>query len=195
MTALLAWLTSLWPRLPKELRVALLASLVAGGMAGGLVVGYMAWSSGYITEALGGVVKQQDLEEQTQELREMGSDATEAAASTAFAAYDHNLRNYLAHERQYAVDTILNPLLGAIRKLDVRQRQMQASQKDANAKLEELPKAYDEKLERLMRAAQAGNTSDRTEELLHQVLQRMEEQDEQLRELRSGGRRTKKQEF
>jgi len=185
-------LAEIWSALPKGVRIIVAIGIVAMFCVLGTVVGYLAWYNSDLPTRLGVVATTKDIEHQTEELRDMGSGAVDAAVSAALAEYDHNLRGYLAGERLYAVDTILNPLLGAIQQLDKRQRQMQAAQQDATAKLDELPKAYDEKLERLMRAAQPANA--KTEELLHQVLQRLEEQDEQLRELQSG-RRVKKQVF
>jgi hypothetical protein len=187
------WLPNLWTRLPKEVRGAFLVALVVGIVSACIVIAYLAWESGYLRERLGGVATTKDIEHQTNQLQEQGGELMQGAVHQALQEYDQNLRAYLDAERSAAVDTILTPMLFALKELDKRQRQMLAAT-DANARrLDELPKAYDQKLERLITAADGGGTTT----LLKDIIERLEAQDKQLRELQAGpdGRRISKQKF
>lgn len=165
-----AAIARVWNALPKEVRVALLVGLVGAMIAGGMVVTWLAWDSGYLRDRLGMVATTEDLDTQTREIGQATGEAVDSVVHRSLRLYDQELRAYLAGERSQAIDTILTPMLYALAELDKRQRQMLAAT-DANTKrLDELPKAYGGQLQRLIDATEGDETS----KLLRDILERLE---------------------
>ncbi len=165
-----AAITRIWNALPREVRVALLLGLVAAMIAAGIVVAWLAWDSGYVRDRLGIVATTEDLQQQTDHVASAASESVDSAVGRSLRAYDEELRAYLDAERRQAIDTILTPMLYALAELDKRQRQMLSAQDANTRRLDELPKAYNGQLQRLIDATDGDETS----RLLRDILERLE---------------------
>lgn len=191
----LDWIGRLWEATPNGLK-----RFVGWGVASGLAVAvvlaalalsiYLLGGADWVKEKFSGVAQQEDITEQTGVLKEAGENAIE----NVVARYDTTLKVWLRAEREQANDTILVPLLNAVLRLDKNQREMIGTMRQSNARLEQLPYAYDEKLQRLM---QQQNKGDETQRLLRDIMERMNEQNEQLEEIKrqQDGRRITKKKF
>lgn len=187
-----AAITGIWTKLPREVRIALLVAIVASAVMAAAVLSILAWESGYIRERLGGVATTKDLQEQTTDLHAQNGNLVDDAVHSSLSEYDRSLREYLDSERKAAIDTILTPMLFALQELDKRQRQMQAATENTNKRLDELPKAYDGRVERMLEQ-QSG---DETTRLMRSILERLENLEQQPRsQPQEDGRRTIKQKF
>lgn len=169
---IITWLSWLWPKLPHEVRIVGLIAVLAAGVAAGMVIGFLAWDSGFVHERLG-----------------IGTEAPSPPPPApppdimqvvhhALSEYDANLRGYLAQERAAAIDTLLTPMLAALRELDKRQRIMLAATTANTERINDLPKAYDARLERIMDRQPANING-----LLQDIVDRLDAQDRSLRDL------------
>jgi len=169
---IITWLSWLWPKLPHEVRIVGLIAVLAAGVAAGMVIGFLAWDSGFVHERLG-----------------IGTEAPTPPPPApppdimhvvhhALSEYDANLRGYLAQERAAAIDTLLTPMLAALRELDKRQRIMRAATTANTERINDLPKAYDARLERIMDRQPANING-----LLQDIVDRLDAQDRSLRDL------------
>lgn len=169
---IITWLSWLWPKLPHEVRIVGLIAVLAAGVAAGMVIGFLAWDSGFVHERLG-----------------IGTEAPTPPPPApppdimhvvhhALSEYDANLRGYLAQERAAAIDTLLTPMLAALRELDKRQRIMLAATTANTERINDLPKAYDARLERIMDRQPANING-----LLQDIVDRLDAQDRSLRDL------------
>lgn len=189
----LSWITRIWEAIPNGLKK-FVGYGVASGIALAIVLaGYLFWGSDAVQQRLARMklASKDDISKQTETLETAGTNAMDAL----LMRYDSTLHAYLDLERKFATDTILVPLLEAVRTLDLRQREMLREQRAGNNGLDQLSKAYDERLERLMQQ----NDPQAMERALAEVMGKLERQDAMIRELRDTDKRNKrkssKQEF
>lgn len=170
---IITWLSWLWPKLPHEVRIVGLIAVLAAGVSAGMVIGFLAWDSGFVRERLG-----LDTEAPAPPPAQAPPPDIMQVVHHALSEYDANLRAYLAQERAAAIDTLLTPMLAALRELDKRQRIMLAATTANTERINDLPKAYDDRLERIMDRQPTDINA-----LLQDVVDRLDAQDRSLRDL------------
>jgi hypothetical protein len=170
---IITWLSWLWPKLPHEVRIVGLIAVLTAGVSAGMVIGFLAWDSGFVRERLG-----IGTEASTPPPPHAPPPDIMQVVHHALSEYDANLRAYLAQERSAAIDTLLTPMLAALRELDKRQRIMLAATTANTERINDLPKAYDARLERIMDRQPTDINA-----LLKDVVDRLDQQDRSLRDL------------
>jgi hypothetical protein len=171
---IITWLSWLWPKLPHEVRIVGLIAVLAAGVSAGMVIGLLAWDSGFVRERLGIATERTA----PQPPEQPPPPDIMQVVHHALSEYDANLRAYLAQERSAAIDTLLTPMLAALRELDKRQRIMLAATTANTERINDLPKAYDDRLERIMDRQPTNINA-----LLQDIVERLDAQDRSLREL------------
>lgn len=189
----LSWIPRIWESIPNGLKK-FVGIGVACGMAMVIVMaGYLFWGSEVVQERLARMklASKEDISDQTEALERGSAHAMDAL----LMRYDSTLHAYLQLERRFATDTILVPLLEAVRNLDKRQREMLKAQHTGNNELEQMTKAYDERLERMLQQ----NDPKAMERAMAEMMEKIERQDALLRELippdKRNKRKSPKQEF
>lgn len=179
----------IWNAIPAGLR-----KWVGGGIALGVaalivLLGYLLYQSGYLKEKLGIDDIRKDIAQQTVQMEQVLPNAIDETV----ARYDSTLKQYLADERKLAEDTIMKPMLRAIVELDRQQQKMLRGMGASTESMEQRTRAIDEQLTRLLQ--QQDSEAERNR-LLREVLQKLEEQNEQIEEIRlQTGKRTSKGKF
>jgi mevalonate kinase len=182
---------NIWAAIPSALK-RFVGYGVASGIALAIVLAmYLFWGTGFLQDRLGIMVTKKDLSEQTEHLAAVSDEAVTNVVNGTIMQYDQRLRDYLASERQLAKDTILQPILTSLEQLDKNQRVLQRSIVQMNGKMEDLPGAFNEKLERLMQATEASDNTQKLDELTQMIRQQQEEL-QLLRQEVQTGRKTSK---
>ena len=170
MNKLLAILKSLWPKLPQDLRYAMLA------MCAVLITTFaiLAWRDGYRPVGMERYLTRDVSQSQIDTLRSHLEEGRSAAIMDALQQYDGSIKDYLAHERMLGMDTLVRPAVKMLFDLDQRVRKIERGLKLTNEKVDQMPTAYEERLRKLI---EDNNSKDQTALLLQEVLKRLEAQD------------------
>jgi hypothetical protein len=170
MNKLLAILKSLWPKLPQDLRYAMLA------MCAVLITTFaiLAWRDGYRPVGMERYLTRDVSQNQIDTLRSHLEEGRSAAIMDALQQYDGSIKDYLAHERMLGMDTLVRPAIKMLFDLDQRVRKIERGLKLTNEKVDQMPTAYEERLRKLI---EDNNSKDQTALLLQEVLKRLEAQD------------------
>lgn len=170
MNKILASLKALWPKLPQDLRYAMMA------MCGVLITTFaiLAWRDGYRPIGMEHYLTRDVSQGQIDDLRSRMEEGRAMAISDALQQYDNSIKDYLGHERMLGMDTLVRPAVKMLFDLDQRLRKIERGMKLTNEKVDQMPAAYEERLRKVI---EFQNSTDRTAELLQQLLKRMDEQD------------------
>lgn len=184
-------ITKIWNLIPRYLW-RFIGIGISSGIALAIVLAlYLFWGSGYLQERLGLMVTKKDLKAQTDSLRD-GSAVLMNEVDARIADYDAGIRAYLDRERELAKDTILQPILRGLETLDRNQRLLMRGQAAATERMEELPKAFDAKLERMLEATDPRRQQEQLQ-LMMEKLDKLEKDNQELREQLRGRRITRQQ--
>lgn len=184
-------ITKIWNLIPRYLWRYIGIGLSSGIALAIVLALYLFWGSGYIQERLGLMVTKKDLKEQTDSLHH-GSALMMNEVDAKIADYDQGIREYLERERRLAKDTILQPILRSLEVLDRNQRAIMRSQAATTERMEELPRAFDAKLERMLEATDPKTQHEQLKKVMEK-LEKLESDNEQLREQLRGRRTTRQQ--
>lgn len=185
-------ITKIWNLIPRYLW-RFIGIGISSGIALAIVLAlYLFWGSGYIQERLGLMVTKKDLKDQTDSLQN-GSALMMNEVDAKIADYDQGIREYLERERRLAKDTILQPILRSLETMDRNLRALGRSQAATTERMEELPRAFDAKLERMLEATDPRSQQQQLDRVLEK-LEKLEDDNRQLRE-QLRGRRTSRQQM
>ncbi len=184
-------ITKIWNLIPRYLW-RFIGIGISSGIALAIVLAlYLFWGSGYLQDRFGLMVTKKDLQAQTDSLRD-GSTLLMNDVDAKIAEYDQGIRSYLERERTLAKDTILQPILRGLEALDRNQRALMRGQAATTERMDELPKAFDEKLERMLEATDPRRQQEQLQ-LMMKKLEKLEEDNQELREQLRGRRITRQQ--
>lgn len=160
------WLTDLWKRGQRRLAI-------AGAIGFGAMMALLTWQGGRIVSRLEGTATNDTIAAQTDILKAGNADIMERF-DERFDSYDDSLKAYLRAERKLAVDTTLKPLVKMMFAMSKQIQDLQAVQRTTQNQVRQLPAAYDASL----RAIIEEKPPSQTEQMMQEVLDRLERQDE-----------------
>jgi hypothetical protein len=168
----------LWEKLPKPLQWTIMLSTGAAIFVALLMLVWLVWGSGFIHEKLG--ITKQDLIDQTELLQQDQNDLVRNAVDTAIDEYDSRLMLYLSEKESDARKTILEPILKGMEALERNQQLLMRSQNNTNQEVRDMPKVFDQKLDRLIEESKRNEERQRERELLEELLRRAKEREGEL---------------
>lgn len=168
-------LGQLWGKLPPKARLFVACCALVTCMSCGLIIGWLAWDSGYIRQRLGMVATTDDLQQQTEAINTASSVVVADAIDQALDAYDDNLRAYMQRERKWAEDTILKPMVQAIRQHDDQLKLLLDATNANTSRLDAIPHAQVEQMQRLIDQATGSNEMVRLLRELNNRIDRLEQ--------------------
>lgn len=167
---LLLWIKTYWPRLPRDIRMALLMAFVS--VATAFVV--LAWKDGYRPVGMGKLLTRETSQHQLDTLKQHLEAGRSQAITEALVRYDSAMHAYLSTERELGMDTLVRPTIKMLFDLDTRLRGIERAMKRTNEKVDQMPNAYEERLRKLI---EDNNAQDRNARMLEQVIRRLDAQD------------------
>jgi len=171
MSKILDWIAIGWPKLPKQLRAALIAALLLAVIVSASVATNLAWKSGYLPAKFDEILTTKTSKLQNDTLQDNLAVQNAAAIQEALNQYDANIRLYLSTERQLAVDTSFKPAVQLLYALKDEVRRIKNDLKITNDKINDIPNE-----DKLKQFIQDNNDKDRTAEMLDLILRQQQEQ-------------------
>lgn len=102
MGTIIRWVAAVWPKLPKEIRYAILAALVLAVVAATVTLSCLAWRDGFIQQKLGGVATNDHITNEFNTLKQDVSQQMDQKLAAGFAQFTDSLQM----ERRKAEDSV-----------------------------------------------------------------------------------------
>ncbi|HRH68787.1 MAG TPA: hypothetical protein PLB89_04700 [Flavobacteriales bacterium] len=185
------YLNKAWAQASKGVKGVIVAIILALAIPFGITIAVMFWQAGYIQSKVEGLVTNKDLDAQTVTLQTNNVEQIDSVVNAAIAANDILMRQYIADERQLAIDTAFVPLLRQFKALTTIVLQMRRDASLTDARVKEIPFQFNDKLNRMLEANDPEATNEKLEALTDIVLD-LKEDNRILREQLQSGRRNSK---
>jgi hypothetical protein len=188
----MSWISGanrIWKGLSTPLKVVAIGVVLVIGSVMGATVTVLAWNAGVIQEKLG--ITKEDMQAQTDTLMTMRDDQVKEVIDEAIFSYDLLLREHLAQERKLAVDTAYVPLLRHVKMLTEVVMDVRKNGKVTDARVQELPREFDEQLTRMIEAVDPASDRELMNEVMRQNAEMKEQLDALQQELKTGRRTSK----